>query len=84
MLEWSIGGFHFGKALDYAGHAERWDEVVIDGDTAAPAFLAYYLAGGIVRAVAGFDRNREIAKAIALFDERQNWTLDSMRAGVTG
>jgi NADPH-dependent 2,4-dienoyl-CoA reductase/sulfur reductase-like enzyme/nitrite reductase/ring-hydroxylating ferredoxin subunit len=78
---WTI---HFGKALDYAGHAERWDEVVIDGDTAAPAFLAYYLAGGIVRAVAGFDRNREIAKAIALFDERQNWTLDSMRAGVTG
>ena len=47
---WTI---HFRKRLDYVGYAKNWDHVIIDGGTEPPDFLAYYVAGGMVRAVAG-------------------------------
>ena len=47
--------------LRYVGHAEQWDEVFIDGDLDAPEFLAFYLLNNKVMAVAGINRDREIA-----------------------
>jgi NADPH-dependent 2,4-dienoyl-CoA reductase/sulfur reductase-like enzyme/nitrite reductase/ring-hydroxylating ferredoxin subunit len=44
---WTI---HYMKRLDYVGHAERWDEVVIDGDLHEPNFIAFYVYTGVVRA----------------------------------
>jgi 3-phenylpropionate/trans-cinnamate dioxygenase ferredoxin reductase component len=42
--------------LEYAGYVTRWDDLVIRGDLAAGGLMAFYLAGGVVRAVAGLDR----------------------------
>ena len=42
--------------LEYAGYVTRWDDLVIRGDLAAGGVIAFYLAGGVVRAVAGLDR----------------------------
>ena len=39
-----------GKRLDYIGHAPKWDEVVFDGDVEGFAFIAWYLADGVVLA----------------------------------
>ena len=47
--------------LRYVGHAQKWDEVVIDGDLDEPKFLAYYLKDNKFMAVAGVNRDKEIA-----------------------
>ncbi len=47
--------------LRYVGHAEKWDEVYIDGDLDRAEFLAFYLQNNKVMAVAGVGRDQEIA-----------------------
>ena len=73
---WTI---HFMQRLDYVGHAERWDDVVMEGDTEAPSFLAYYVAEGRVAALAGWRRDRQMAAAIHLMTERRDWTQPALR-----
>lgn len=47
--------------LRYVGHAEKWDEVYIDGDLDKTEFLAHYIKDNKVMAVAGINRDKEIA-----------------------
>ena len=47
--------------LRYVGHAEKWDEIFIDGDLEEPEFLAFYLQDNKVMAVVGINRDKEIA-----------------------
>ena len=47
--------------LRYVGHCEDWDEIKIDGDLQQPEFLTYYLKGDRVMAVAGINRDKDIA-----------------------
>jgi NADPH-dependent 2,4-dienoyl-CoA reductase/sulfur reductase-like enzyme/nitrite reductase/ring-hydroxylating ferredoxin subunit len=70
--------------LRYVGHVEEWDEIKIDGDLKS-AFLAYYLKDEQVMAVAGMNRDRELAaiselmrlqkmpQAAAVKDTEINW-----------
>jgi NADPH-dependent 2,4-dienoyl-CoA reductase/sulfur reductase-like enzyme len=71
---WTI---QFGERLDYVGHAESWDEIVVDGDVAKPAFIAYYVKEGTVAAAAGFGRDRDMAALIVLLGQRR-WTPASL------
>ena len=73
---WTI---HFKKRLDYAGHAEKWDEVVIDGELETPDFAAFYVQDGRVAAVAGWGRDRAMVAAIGLLAERRDWTAAGLR-----
>ena len=73
---WTI---HFRKRLDYIGHAGTWDELVVAGDLDTPEFVAFYVAGGRVAAVAGWDRDPEMAKALGLMTERRDWTVAELR-----
>jgi NADPH-dependent 2,4-dienoyl-CoA reductase/sulfur reductase-like enzyme/nitrite reductase/ring-hydroxylating ferredoxin subunit len=68
---WTI---QYKKRLDYVGHAEDWDDVVVHGDLGQPRFLAYYVKDGIVRAAAGFDRDQDTASLLALLTLRRGWT----------
>ncbi len=52
---------HFGKRFGYAGHAEAWDELVIDGNPAKQDFLSYFVKGGQVAAVLGCGRDTALA-----------------------
>ncbi|WP_347273268.1 FAD-dependent oxidoreductase [Candidatus Kuenenia sp.] len=45
--------------LSYLGHAQNWDETIINGDL-SHAFLMYYLKNNQLHAVAGKDRLREL------------------------
>ena len=74
---WTI---HFMKRLDYVGHAEGWDDIVVDGDLQEPRFLAFYVQNGSVAAVAGWDRDRQMAAAVALMTERKRWPVAELRA----
>ena len=47
--------------LRYVGHAEKWDEIYIDGDLDEAEFLAHYIKDNKVMAVAGINRDKEIA-----------------------
>ncbi|PSB11537.1 NAD(FAD)-dependent dehydrogenase [Pleurocapsa sp. CCALA 161] len=46
--------------LRYVGHAEKWDEIKIAGDLES-AFLAYYIKDDQIMAVAGMNRDRDLA-----------------------
>ena len=73
---WTI---HYLKRLDYVGHAATWDEVVVDGDLEAPAFVAWYLRDGCVTAAAGLDRDQQMARILDLMTRRRAWPLLELR-----
>jgi 3-phenylpropionate/trans-cinnamate dioxygenase ferredoxin reductase component len=64
----------YAHKLEYAGHATRWDRFVVRGSLEERRLVGFYIAGGIVRAVVGFDRGgdpelepeSEMAKAARL------------------
>ena len=76
----------YGTSFRYVGHAENWDEVVLDGDVGAQEFLAYYLENGKLRAVFGVGRDTDLCaveeclrlgtlpSADDLRDQNVNWT----------
>jgi NADPH-dependent 2,4-dienoyl-CoA reductase/sulfur reductase-like enzyme/nitrite reductase/ring-hydroxylating ferredoxin subunit len=43
----------FQKSFKYVGHADQWDEIVIDGDVDDGDFIAYYVEGDRVLAASG-------------------------------
>jgi NADPH-dependent 2,4-dienoyl-CoA reductase/sulfur reductase-like enzyme/nitrite reductase/ring-hydroxylating ferredoxin subunit len=51
----------FNVGLLYVGHAASWDEIIFQGGVSAQAFLAFYVKDGRVLAVAGMNREREMA-----------------------
>ncbi len=48
---------HYDVPINYVGHAERWDEIAIDGDIAARDCLLKYKRNGRVLAVASIFRD---------------------------
>ncbi len=49
-----------GVGLQYVGHAEKWDDIFIDGDLKERKFIAYYFYGGKLIAAAGMSRPKEM------------------------
>jgi NADPH-dependent 2,4-dienoyl-CoA reductase/sulfur reductase-like enzyme/nitrite reductase/ring-hydroxylating ferredoxin subunit len=54
---------HYDVPINYVGHAEKWDEIAIDGDIAAKDCLLKYKSGGRVLAVASIYRDLESLQA---------------------
>jgi 3-phenylpropionate/trans-cinnamate dioxygenase ferredoxin reductase subunit len=52
--------------IQYLGFATTWDRVVVRGSLEDRRFVAFYLDGGVVRGVVGFDRGRDVRRAAAL------------------
>ncbi len=48
---------HYDVPINYVGHAEKWDEIVIDGDIAGRDCLLRYKRGGRVLAIASIYRD---------------------------
>jgi NADPH-dependent 2,4-dienoyl-CoA reductase/sulfur reductase-like enzyme len=51
----------FDTTLNYVGHAAGWDEIVFQGDVAKKDFLAFYVKEYRILAVAGMNRDHELA-----------------------
>ncbi|HEY0730700.1 MAG TPA: FAD-dependent oxidoreductase [Pyrinomonadaceae bacterium] len=56
----------FDLTLRYVGHAASWDQIVYQGDVSSGDFLAFYVKANRVLAVAGMNRDRELAAVEAL------------------
>jgi NADPH-dependent 2,4-dienoyl-CoA reductase/sulfur reductase-like enzyme/nitrite reductase/ring-hydroxylating ferredoxin subunit len=54
---------HYDVPINYIGHAERWDEIVLEGDIKAKDCLLRYRRAGRVLAVASIYRDLENLKA---------------------
>ena len=54
---------HYDVPINYVGHAEKWDEIAIDGNIAAKDCLLKYKNGGRVLAVASIYRDLDSLKA---------------------
>jgi NADPH-dependent 2,4-dienoyl-CoA reductase/sulfur reductase-like enzyme len=54
---------HYDVPINYVGHAEKWDEIAIDGDISAKDCLLKYRSGGRVLAVASIYRDLENLRA---------------------
>jgi 3-phenylpropionate/trans-cinnamate dioxygenase ferredoxin reductase component len=57
--------------LQYVGHAVAWDEIVLRGSLEQRSFVAFYVKDGIVEAVAGLDRGRDVRRARDLVRARR-------------
>lgn len=49
--------------LQYVGHAQEWDEIVVRGSTTDLDFVAFYLRAGVVQAAFAVERGDDIAVA---------------------
>ena len=72
--------FHYGKRLGYLGHAEDWDEIVIDGDLAALEFVAFYGKKDRVRAALSCGRDSQTALLAELM--RGELTVEAGRKAI--
>ena len=52
--------------IQYAGYHRGWDELVLRGSLEERRFAAFYLVGGVVRAVAAMNMGRDVRRAQAL------------------
>ena len=59
----------FDVGLLYVGHAASWSEIIFQGSVAARDFLAFYLKDDQILAVAGMNRDREMAAIEELMRE---------------
>ena len=51
----------FGKSLRYVGHVKDWDKILFQGDADKHDFLAFYVKDNRILAVAGMNRDRDMA-----------------------
>ncbi|MGB6399893.1 MAG: FAD-dependent oxidoreductase [Bradyrhizobium sp.] len=64
---------HYDVPINYVGHAEKWDEIAVDGDIAARDCLVRYKSKGRVLAVASI--YRDVASLQAELAMEQNATF---------
>ncbi|WP_233805494.1 FAD-dependent oxidoreductase [Paraburkholderia sp. HP33-1] len=64
--------YHYGKNFEYLGHADNWDEIVVDGDFDHHSFIALYVRDGNVDAVLACEREALTARL-----------SDAMRGGLS-
>lgn len=68
----------FDLKMRYVGHAEDWDDLIVQGSLEERKFLAFYCQANQVRAVAGCGRDRDIAAISELMRLRQLPAADSL------
>ena len=73
--------YHFEQRMNHVGFAREWDEIIFDGDPAAPPFIVYYLHQGRTIAAAGTHRDADLAALHELLRLNRAPTATQLRAG---
>ncbi len=66
--------------LRYIGHAEEWDEIIFDGELEKREFMAFYIQGDRVLAVAASQRDTQMAAISELMRLDKMPTVEQLRA----
>ncbi|MEH2145781.1 FAD-dependent oxidoreductase [Nostoc sp.] len=77
-LFWTM---QFKFPLRYIGHAQSWDEVIVDGDLQKQEFIAFYVKNNQVLAVATSHKDTETAAISELMRLNQTLTVEELRRG---
>ncbi len=77
-LFWTM---QFKFPLRYIGHAQSWDEIIVDGDLQKQEFIAFYVQKNQVLAVATSHRDTETAAISELMRLNQMPTVEELRSG---
>jgi NADPH-dependent 2,4-dienoyl-CoA reductase/sulfur reductase-like enzyme/nitrite reductase/ring-hydroxylating ferredoxin subunit len=72
----------YGKSLRYAGHAERWDEIIYHGNVAQQDFLAFFVQAGRIVAVASMGRDTDMIYITELLGLGRMPTPAELRPGM--
>jgi 3-phenylpropionate/trans-cinnamate dioxygenase ferredoxin reductase subunit len=67
---------HYDASIHYVGHAERWDEIVYDGDPAQGDCSASFVSDGRTLAVATVGRDLASLQAEAALERGDPLALD--------
>ncbi|MDF5734382.1 MULTISPECIES: FAD-dependent oxidoreductase [unclassified Nostoc] len=78
-LFWTM---QFNFPLRYIGHAQSWDEIIVDGDLQKQEFIAFYIKNNQVLAVATSHRDTETAAISELMRLNQMLTVEELRRGI--
>ena len=70
-----------GLSFKYVGHAETWDDVIIEGSLDENEFLAYYIENDDVLAVAGNNRDAQLAAMEELMRDERMPTAERVKQG---
>jgi NADPH-dependent 2,4-dienoyl-CoA reductase/sulfur reductase-like enzyme/nitrite reductase/ring-hydroxylating ferredoxin subunit len=73
----------FDAGLLYVGRATGWDEIIYQGDVSRQDFLAFYVSGNRVLAVAGMNRDRDMAALEELMRSGRMPQPSRLRLGAT-
>jgi 3-phenylpropionate/trans-cinnamate dioxygenase ferredoxin reductase subunit len=65
--------------LQYAGFHTKWDQLVVRGRLDSGNFLAFYINNGLVDAVVGLNRARDVRRAIPLIKARRKLNLGQLQ-----
>jgi apoptosis-inducing factor 3 len=72
---------HYDVALRYVGHAERWDDVVLDGDLERGDCTASFVSEGKTLAVVTVGRDIASLQAEAAIERGERHALAAPAAG---
>lgn len=73
---------HFDQSFEYVGHAEDWDDLILQPGEKPPAFMAFYIKGDRILAAAACERDKEIAALHELMRLRRVPSPAEIRKGV--
>lgn len=73
---------HFDDSFEYVGHAEGWDDLILQPGDQPPAFMAFYIKDGRILAAAACQRDKEIAALHELMRLRRVPSPAEVRSGV--
>ncbi len=68
-------GFNF----RYLGYIRNWDNLIIDGEIQSRKFIAYYIKNNMVHAVAGINRDKEMAAIEELMRRNSMPSVEDLR-----
>jgi len=71
----------FDVTLNYVGHAHGWDEIIFQGDVEIQDFLAFYIKDKQITAVAGMNRDHDLAYAEEMIRLDRMPSLEHLRRG---
>ena len=65
--------------LQYMGFATEWEHLVVRGSLEERSFVAFYLAQGVVKAVVGLDRGKDVRRSAGLIRARRPFAPSLLR-----